>query len=162
MVAGNVSYPAAYLADAESKAGEVNFCDRGIQLTRGFRALKLWLSLKVFGKVAFEKALHHGFEMAEAAEEFIGKLPDWEIMTPAQLGIITFRYAPAGMAEEKINTLNHGLIEKMIADGFAMLSSTVLRGRTVLRMCTINPRSTREDIQVTITRLDEMAKELNE
>jgi len=152
----------AYLADAESKAGEVNFCDRGIQLTRGFRALKLWLSLKAFGKVAFEKALHHGFEMAEAAEEFIGQLSDWEIMTPAQLGIITFRYAPAGMAEEKINTLNHGLIEKMIADGFAMLSSTVLRGRTVLRMCTINPRSTREDIQVTITRLDEMAKELNE
>ncbi len=148
-----------YLADAESKAGEVNFCDRGIQLTRGFRALKLWLSLKAFGKVAFEEALNHGFAMAEAAEEFIRKLPNWEIMTPAQMGIITFRYASAGSNEEEINRLNHGLIEKMIADGFAMLSSTVLRGRTVLRMCTINPRTTKENVQETIRRLDRLASE---
>jgi glutamate/tyrosine decarboxylase-like PLP-dependent enzyme len=148
-----------YLADAESKTGEVNFCDRGIQLTRGFRALKLWLSLEVFGKVAFEKALNHGFETAMRTEECIRKLPDWEVTTPAQMAIVTFRYAPAGSDEEEIDRLNHDLVRKMIADGFAMLSSTVLRGKTVLRMCTINPRTTEEDIQETVRRLDQLARE---
>jgi glutamate/tyrosine decarboxylase-like PLP-dependent enzyme len=85
-----------YMLDAEERMGEVNFCDRGIQLTRGFRALKLWMSLKVFGRSCFEQALHHGFALAEEAEDAVRALPDWEVVTPAQMGIITFCYAPAG------------------------------------------------------------------
>ncbi len=149
-----------YLADIEGEAGEVNFCDRGIQLTRGFRALKLWMSLKVFGGAAFRSALERGLELAEVAEAAIRKLPNWEVVTPAQMGIVTFRYAPQGTMPEKLNRLNRELVEAMIADGFAMLSSTVLRGQTVLRMCTINPRTTEADIRETVTRLHDMAMKL--
>jgi aromatic-L-amino-acid decarboxylase len=150
-----------YLEDTRGKEGEVNFCDHGIQLTRGFRALKLWMSLKVFGRSGFEQALNHGFKLAEVAEQVVRELPGWEVVTPAQLGIVTFRCILEGVPPENLDRLNRNLIEAMIADGFAMLSSTVLRGQTVLRMCTINPRTAEADIRQTVERLDLMSKNLS-
>jgi glutamate/tyrosine decarboxylase-like PLP-dependent enzyme len=149
-----------YLEDAEGKEGEINFCDRGIQLTRGFRALKLWMSLQVFGRSGFQEAVNRGFEMAEVAEAVVRELSNWEVVTPAQMGIVTFRCIPEGLSPEELNWLNRELVEGMIADGFAMVSSTVLRGQTVLRMCTINPRTTEADVRETIKRLDEISKRL--
>ena len=149
-----------YLQDTAEKRDEVNLCDRGIQLTRGFRALKLWMSLKVFGRSGFQKAIHRGFELAELAEAAMRELPRWEVVTPAQMGIVTFRYVPEGMTMEKLDQLNRQLVEEMIADGFAMISSTVLRGETVLRMCTINPRTTEADIRETIERLNSAGERL--
>jgi aromatic-L-amino-acid decarboxylase len=149
-----------YLADIERKEGEVNFCDRGIQLTRGFRALKLWMSLQVFGRSGFQEAVDRGFEMAEVAEAALRDLPDWEVVTPAQMGVVTFRCVPAGLSPEKLDWLNRELIDEMIADGFAMISSTVLRGQTVLRVCTINPRTTEADVRETVKRLDGVSKRL--
>jgi aromatic-L-amino-acid decarboxylase len=149
-----------YLEDIEGKEGEVNFCDRGIQLTRGFRALKLWMSLKVFGQSRFREAVNRGFEMAEVAEAALRELSNWEVVTPAQMGILTFRCAPEGLPPEELNRLNRELIDEMIADGFAMVSSTALRGQTVLRMCTINPRTTEADVRGTIKRLGNMSKRL--
>jgi len=149
-----------YLEDIEGKEGEVNFCDRGIQLTRGFRALKLWMSLKVFGQSHFREAVNRGFEMAEVAEAALRELSNWEVVTPAQMGIVTFRCAPEGLPPEELNWLSRELVDEMIADGFAMVSSTVLRGWTVLRMCTINPRTTETDVRGTIKRLDDMSKRL--
>jgi len=143
-----------YLTDIEGQAGEINFCDRGIQLTRGFRALKLWMSLKVFGRAGFDQAVNRGFELAEAAEAVLRKTPGWEVVTPAQMGILTFRCTPEGVTGQALNRLNGSLVKAMIADGFAMLSSTVLRGQTVLRMCTINPRAREADVRETIRRLD--------
>jgi aromatic-L-amino-acid decarboxylase len=149
-----------YLQDVEAKKGEVNFCDRGIQLTRGFRALKLWMSLKVFGGAQFEAALNHGFQLAEEAEAAVRELPHWEVVTPAQMAIVTFRFAPPGLSDADLDRLNRQLVDAIIADRFAMLSSTVLRGRTVLRMCTINPRTTPEYIRETLSRLATMGRQL--
>lgn len=148
-----------YLEDAQGREDEVNFCDRGVQLTRGFRALKLWMSLKVFGGEAFRRALDRGFELAEIAERAVRDLSDWEIVTPAQMGVVTFRCAPPGMSPEEHNYLNRALVESMMADGWAMISSTVLRGQTVLRMCPINPRATDDDILETVRRLAAMGRE---
>jgi aromatic-L-amino-acid decarboxylase len=149
---------AEYLDDAEAEEHEVNFFDRGIQLTRGFRALKLWLSFKVFGRSGFEAAINRGFDLAEKAEAEIRGLEDWEVATPAQMGILTFRYAPPSLTPEERNRRNQALVDQIIASGFAMVSSTELRGRSVLRMCTINPRTTADDVRETLRRLDEMAK----
>jgi glutamate/tyrosine decarboxylase-like PLP-dependent enzyme len=143
-----------YLVDIEGQAGEVNFCDRGIQLTRSFRALKLWMSLKTFGRAEVEAALNRGFDLAELAEAALRETPDWAVVTPAQMGVLTFRCVPHGLPEEALNRLNRELVDATVQDGFAMLSSTVLRGATVLRMCTINPRSTEVDMRETIRRLD--------
>jgi len=146
-----------YLKEINRAEEEVNFCDYGIQLTRGFRALKLWMSLKVFGRKAFAAAVSRGFDLAELAENILRQLPNWNIVTPAQMGIVTFRYVPQGASAAEASRLNERLVAEMIRDGFAMLSSTTLRGDSVLRFCPINPRTTEADLQETIDRLDRFA-----
>src|SRR5439155_19923830 len=81
-----------YLRDVGAGEGEeVAFRDRGPQLSRGSRALKLWLSMQVFGLDAFRAAIDRGIELAERAERQLRELPGFEIVTPAQLAIVTFR-----------------------------------------------------------------------
>jgi glutamate/tyrosine decarboxylase-like PLP-dependent enzyme len=151
-----------YLLDTTGEDAEINFSDYGIQLTRGFRALKLWMSLQVFGRAGFAEALNRGFELAESAEEAVAEMLDWEVVTPAQMGVVTFRYAPQAVEPDMLDWLNRGLVGAMVADGYAMISSTALQGKTVLRMCTINPRTTEADIQGALTRLDGMGRRLLE
>jgi glutamate/tyrosine decarboxylase-like PLP-dependent enzyme len=146
-----------YLKDIHPGEDEVNFCDRGIQLTRGFRALKLWLSIQVFGLAAFRRAVERGFEIAEAVERLLREKARFEIVTPARMGILTFRYLPAA---GDVDAFNAALARRIDEDGYLMLSTTMLRGRTVLRMCTINPRTTDEDIAGTVERIAALAREL--
>jgi aromatic-L-amino-acid decarboxylase len=151
-----------YLKDIVKGEEEINYCDYGIQLTRGFRALKLWMSLKVFGLAAFRQAVARGFTLAELAEDILGKSAHWEIVTPAQMGIVTFRFVPEGQIRTlvEIDAINQRIVDQMIADGFAMVSTTSLRGRIVLRLCTINPRTSENDIRETIQRLERFAEGL--
>jgi glutamate/tyrosine decarboxylase-like PLP-dependent enzyme len=150
-----------YMKDVESGAEEVNFCDYGIQLTRSFRALKLWMSLKLFGSEAFAAAIEHGFRSAEFAESVISGMKDWEIVTPAQMAIVTFRYAPKGISIEETNKLNQEIAKGMTDDGFALVLTTQIRGKIVLRLCPINPRTTEDDVGTTLVKLDEIARDLN-
>jgi glutamate/tyrosine decarboxylase-like PLP-dependent enzyme len=136
-----------YLRDAHRLREEVNFCDYGIELTRNFRALKLWMSLKVFGAAAFRAAIERGFELAEIAERRLRESGRWEILSPAQMAIVAFRHAGD-------DPMNAALAERLKAGGYAFLSTTSLRGRTALRLCTINPRTTEEDIVRTIDVLE--------
>ena len=148
-----------YLQDTLGPEEEVNFADYGIQLTRYFRALKLWMSMKIFGLSAFREAVAHGFRLAEAAEQMVRAMDDWEVVTPAQMAILSFRYAPPGRAPSEIDALNLEIVATMFDDGFAMLTTSVLRGRVIIRLCPINPRTTEDDIRQTLDRLDGFAKE---
>ncbi|MBA3583207.1 MAG: decarboxylase [Gemmatimonadetes bacterium] len=147
-----------YMRDVRGE--EVNFADFGIQLTRSFRALKLWLSIQIFGLAAFRAAVERGFENAEVAEALLRESPVWEVVTPASLGIVTFRYAPRGVAAAVADAVTAELAAAALADGFTMVSSTTLRGRVALRICSINPRTTREDLSATIERLAALATSL--
>jgi aromatic-L-amino-acid decarboxylase len=138
-----------YLRDVHRHVAEVNFCDYGIQLTRSFRALKVWLSLQTFGPAAFRRAIERGFELAEFAEAELRRR-GWEILAPAQMAIVCFRIAGDDAAQTQ-------LVEALLRDGYAFLTSTTLRGRTALRFCTINPRTTEADILGTIERIERLA-----
>ena len=134
-----------YLADVHRDVSEVNPCDYGIQLTRSFRALRLWMSIQYFGLDAFRAAMERGFALAEFAERKLRSMRRWEIVTPAHMGIVTFHHPDAEYKK---------LHDAMLRDGFALATSTVLKGRTVLRFCTINPRTTEDDITQTLNRID--------
>jgi glutamate/tyrosine decarboxylase-like PLP-dependent enzyme len=136
----------AYLRDVMD--GEVNFRNRSVQLTRGARALKLWLSMRVFGLAAFRAAVGRGVALAEHAEEVLRSQAGWEVVTPAQLAIVCFRREGDDARQSRI-------VEAMARDGFALPSTTTLDGRVVLRLCTINPRTTDEDVERTIERMAE-------
>lgn len=148
---------AEYLKIIEESAEQPNFSDYGVQLTRGFRALKLWMSLKAFGIPAFRDAIESGIRNAETVEALLRKKPQWEIITPACLGVITFRYREEGLSEQELDQLNSRISTELIMGGYAMLSPTVMSGRLVLRMCTINPRTTEADLQGTIRRMEDIA-----
>jgi glutamate/tyrosine decarboxylase-like PLP-dependent enzyme len=108
------------------------------------------MSLKTFGAEAFRQAIDRGVDLAEAAEKLIVSAPDLELITPPQLGVVTFRYRPAGSSGPDIDELNRTLVSEIIASEQAMLSTTDLKGQTVLRLCTINPRTTDADLEAVI------------
>jgi aromatic-L-amino-acid decarboxylase len=140
-----------YLRDVHRSIEEFNPCDYGVQLTRSFRALKVWLSLETFGLAAFRRAITRGFELAEIAERELRTQTGWEILSPAQLATICFRFGQ----DDKLQTQ---LVDAMLRDGYASLTSTTLRGVASLRLCTINPRTTEADIIETVNRLDRFAR----
>ncbi|MFQ3610778.1 MAG: aspartate aminotransferase family protein [Fimbriimonadales bacterium] len=147
----------AYLQDKEGKGG-VDLCDYGVELSRNFRALKLWMSLKVFGVDAFRQAMEHNLALARYAEELIRSLPHWRVVSPATMGIVAFRYEPQGYTPEASDALNRALVEAMLNDGFALVSSTVLKGRVALRMCTLHPHATFDDVKETLRLLNHFAQ----
>lgn len=152
---------AEYLKIIEQSAEQVNFCDYGVQLTRGFRALKLWLSFKAFGVEAFRKAITRGIENAEYVESLLRANACWDIITPARLGIVTFRYVAEGMGEDELNALNNRIAQETILSGYALLSPTILGGKHILRMCTINPRTTHHDLERTVELLQDYGTDLS-
>ena len=145
-----------YLKDTHQYSAEFNFTDHGLQLTRSFRALKLWMSIKVFGMASFRTAIERGFAQAEFIEARLRQMPGWEIVTPAQMGIVCFRYQDADDAAHL------RLVQTILQDGFTLITSTVLRQRTVLRTCTINPRTLDADIEESLARLDRYARQIAE
>ncbi|EEL64835.1 pyridoxal phosphate-dependent decarboxylase family protein [Bacillus cereus] len=152
-----------YIKDTETNIEEkVNFGERGIELSRRFRALKVWLSFKAFGVTAFREAIDHGIMLAEQVEEFLRKEKDWEVVTPAQLGIVTFRYIPCELTStDTIHEINKKLVEEINQRGFAMLSTTKLKEKVVIRLCSINPRTTKEEILQIMMNIKALAEEIN-
>ena len=156
---------AHFLTDAEAHSKdevgeELNFMYQGIQLTRYFRALKFWMSLKVFGLGAMRQAIERGFELAELAESLLRKAGNWEIVTPAQMAIVTFRYKPTDGDEALANLVTDELQGAMAANGFAFASTTHLAGKSVMRLVTNNPRTTPSDLRQTVQIMGRLAAEL--
>jgi aromatic-L-amino-acid decarboxylase len=141
------SIDAEYLRDTSAAGGEVNLRDRSLELSRRSRALKLWLTFTVHGAEGIRSAISRGIALAEFAEGRLRADPTWEVVTPARLGVVTF-------------ALTHGAdgthaarAAALAASGYAAVTSTTVRGRSVLRLCTINPATTEDDIVRTLDRL---------
>jgi glutamate/tyrosine decarboxylase-like PLP-dependent enzyme len=146
-LAGAFSMRPEYLADVRPGNGEVNFGDLSPELTRRSRALKLWLMFRTYGAERLRTAIARGIALAEHAQRELEADAEWEVITPAQLGIVTFTRAGWDDADhaERVAVLS--------ASGYATMTSTRLRGRAALRLCTINPRTTESDIEQTLQRL---------
>ena len=143
------SLEGAYLRDTGGRA--VDFRNRGPELTRGARGLKLWLSVRTFGLDAFRAAIARGIALAEHAEAQLRARGGWEVVTPAQLGIVTFRRD--GLDDAAHTRLSAATVE----DGYAAPSTTIVGGRVVLRLCTINPRTSLAEIDETLARMEALS-----
>lgn len=148
-----------YLKDASAGEGEANFWDLGPELTRPARSLKLWITLQIMGSDAMSDMIDHGYKLAETAEKALRRLPDWEIISPAAQAVINFRYAPAGLPDRALDELNQKISRELCAGGFAQVLTTELNGKKVLRICALNPATTREDMLETVKLLDDCARE---
>ena len=147
-----------YLEDAAARGGAVNFADRGLQLTRSARAIKIWLTVETFGLAAIRRAIDRTLDLTEEAEAAIRAAHRLEVVTPASLGIVVFRRrTPDGGADgagEDADGLNRRLIEALRTDGLGMVSSTRVDGRYVIRLCILNHRTTGEDVRRVVEWLD--------
>ena len=160
-LSGTFTEKPEYLRDIEGNESEINFYDHGIELTRHFRALKFYMSIKTFGLKAFRDAIDYNIKLAEQVEAVLRKSDKWEIVSPANLAIINFRYNPVkeNLSEDKIDLVNQKIAAKMMASGEAQLVTTILLGQVVLRMCLINPKTTLEDVMSTIVLCEKFALE---
>jgi glutamate/tyrosine decarboxylase-like PLP-dependent enzyme len=148
-----------YYKDATATDNEINYWEFGPEMTRPARSLKLWITLQVLGTEAMGRMVEYGVQLAEWAEDEIKKHENWEIISPAQLGIINFRYAPPGFTDEQLDALNTKISNAIVKDGFAFVLTTILAGKTVLRMIAIHPDTTEDDIRNTIRLLAKYALE---
>lgn len=143
-----------YLTDTQG--GPVDLHNRGLELSRHSRAAKLWLTLRTYGFDALGQAIGRGIELASYAEGLIGDSPQLEVVTPAQRGILTF-------AVPGLDDAQHAEVAALVtADGHAALTSTVIHGRRVLRLCIINPRTTHEDLRSTLELVLDTAAQVND
>jgi glutamate/tyrosine decarboxylase-like PLP-dependent enzyme len=137
-----------YLEDVAPGEGEVNFSDRGVALTRRFRALKVWLSLKVLGLGWYRKMVTHTRTLALYAAAALEAARFRVVST--QLSIVCF-------ARPGLDDAGHrALLERVRATGQVFLSSTRLDGRVVLRFCFVNWRTTADDVDRAIGLLREL------
>jgi glutamate/tyrosine decarboxylase-like PLP-dependent enzyme len=150
-----------YLRDVEGNESEINFYDHGVQLTRRFRALKFYMSIKTFGLKTFREAITYNIKLAEKTEDLLRKSPNWEVISPATLAVINFRYNPikANLSEKELDALNEYISKKVMESRKALLVTTVLHNHVVLRMCLINPRTTLQDVKDTLNLCATFAKE---
>jgi glutamate/tyrosine decarboxylase-like PLP-dependent enzyme len=144
-----------YLQDTTGRHGEANLADRGLQLTRMSRALKLWLSLHYFGLDAFAAAVDAAMDIAHEAERYIRASDVLELLAPATLGIVCLRRHPPGHDDEQwLNRLNAAVVQDVADSGQALVSSTMLFGRYAVRLCILNHSTTWADVERVLSLLE--------
>lgn len=154
-----------YMHDVAREEREVNFCDYGVQLTRSFRALKVWLSVKIYGARRLREIIDQCLDLTEYAARLFQRSPNLEIVSPPSLGVFTFRYVPqdlpadAANRDTLLNHLNEGLLAKIISSRQLMLSSTRLGSRYVLRFCVLNHRARKIDAQEALRLIEKLGRE---
>ena len=145
-----------YLTDVRAREHEVNFADYGEQLTRSSHALKVWLSVGYYGMDTIREAIAQGVRRAEYAQAVLEARDDFEILSPAQFGIICFRARPAGLSDPAaLDALNERINTRVNGSGRFLISSTQLRGRYSLRLCTHVHRMTDGDVDEVIAAISE-------
>ena len=140
---------AEYLEDTVGEGEEINFYDYGIQLTRSFRALKLYTYLRIHGLPHISQLITQGIRNAEIIEKILMQQPFWEVISPPSLGIVAFR-AKVGEDEGLNDLLNKNLSDELSRSGLAMVTTTKLHGKVALRMCPIHPQTSQKDLEDTI------------
>jgi glutamate/tyrosine decarboxylase-like PLP-dependent enzyme len=136
---------------AEGVMGLPWFSEYGLQQTRGFRALKVWMCLKHLGLAGYRAAIEHDIALARYLAVRVRELDSLELMAPPSLSIVCFRFVGDGGASQErteaaLASVNRALVERLQLGGAAFITSTELQGRFSLRACVVNHRSRREDI----------------
>lgn len=149
------------LQDTVWGANHPNFADRGQQLSRAGRALKIWMSVQTFGMARFREAVQNGLDLAHRAMVYIEDSPMLESMTPVSLGIVCFRVNPVGRAcdEKTLEKINQKVLVRVFWDELAFFSSTSLKGVFSLRMCILNHTTTWDDVRRTLDRVVELGQD---
>ena len=138
-------------------SGPLWFSEYGPQLSRGFRALKVWLSFKEHGLDKFGRLIDQNIAQAHELAGLIKADPVFELMAPVELNIVCFRYRTERVPQEQLNAFNEELLVRLHESGIAAPSYTKLGGQYCLRAAIANHRTDSHDLRVMVGALKKIA-----
>ncbi len=130
------------------------FSEFGLQQTRGFRALKAWMTLQAVGAAGYRRELTRQVALARTLQDKVRARPALEVVAAGPLSVVCFRLRPPNIDDAATDALNRAAIERIQADGRVFLTSTVLDGRVTLRACIINFRTQEADLDVLLDEVE--------
>ncbi len=147
------SHPEYYNFSKNEEGVATNFYEYGLQNSRGFRALKVWLALKQIGRNGYEKMIQEDIDLSKLFYDLAQKHPELEAVTQ-NLSITTLRYVPSELNKEDsettehyLNSLNESLLDELQIGGEVFLSNAIVNGKYCLRGCIVNFRTSVKDIE---------------
>ncbi len=143
-------------------AGSHSFGDYGIELSRGFKALKIWMSLKTYGAFAFMAMVRQNTSQARYLAQLVEQHPHLELLAPVGLNIVCFRYIRAGWTVPLAQDVNREILMRLQEEGIATVSATILRGQYALRAAVSNHRSRFEDFDLLVAQVVRLGNEISE
>jgi aromatic-L-amino-acid/L-tryptophan decarboxylase len=138
------------------------YWDYGVELSRRFRALKVWLTLGYYGVRRLAEAISEDNSLAAYLGEIVATADDFELLAPVELSICCFRYVPPGLAgnDDELNKLNEKIMGVVQKGGRAYLSNATIDGKFALRACITNFRTTKADVDQTVEAVREAVGQL--
>ena len=155
--AGCASYLAPAKGGLASRAEK--FSDLGVQLSRSFRALKVWMSLKEHGVKKLGRLIRQNVAQAQYLKKRIEETPELELLAPVPLNVVCFRYRGKGIDALRLNALNEQVLVRLHEDGIAAPSYTSLNDRYAIRLAITNHRSRLEDFDALLEAVLRLARE---
>jgi len=148
--------------DRERTGAGVSIGELGPQYSRGFQALKLWVSLLAHGGRAYAERISHDAALARYMAERVGERDRFQLAAPVGLSICCFRYAPEGAGEPYLSRLNERIMTELQLDGRVYISNALLGERFVLRACIVNHRTEADDIDAVLDVVAELGARLHD
>lgn len=151
----------------------LDYLEYGPQMSRGFRALKVWMTLKHYGKQGYQQLLRQNIRCAEHLDRLVRQADDFEVLHEPTLFIYSFRYAPASLREEaadseeeieriegRLDELNQRIADEIQLSGLAFIMTSRVNGRVVLRLSICSHRTTLEDMDMVFHKIKELGEQL--
>jgi glutamate/tyrosine decarboxylase-like PLP-dependent enzyme len=130
-----------------------------MELSRGFKALKIWMSLKEHGLKKYAGLIRQNIAQAFYMEKLVSERAELEMLAPVSMNIVCYRYKKDGLNDDKLNSLNREILMSLHEKGIATPSYTILNGKYAIRLAITNHRSRKEDFELVV---DETVKIGNE
>jgi glutamate/tyrosine decarboxylase-like PLP-dependent enzyme len=143
-------------------AGHIWFSDYGLQLSRQFRALKVWMSIKEHGLERFGRMIARNVEQALYFGELVKADLNLELMAPIGLDIVCFRFNPGNLENAALDALNKEILMQLHEKGIAVPSYTTLNGQYCLRIAISNHRSVQADFDVLAREVVQLGHEISQ
>ncbi|MDO8968947.1 aminotransferase class V-fold PLP-dependent enzyme [Algoriphagus sp.] len=134
--------------------------NHGFELSRGFKALKIWMSLKEHGREKYAQMIAQNNRQAEYLADLVNKSPDLELMAPVSMSITCFRMIKLGYTENQLRELNREILLRLQEEGIASPSSTILNGKYTLRIANVNQRTQMGDMDLLIREVLRIGSEI--
>lgn len=158
-----IDYKANYLnSEYDEEHGVPNLVAKSLQTTRRFDALKLWFTVEALGEELYASMIDHGVKLTKAVEQYINDTASLEMLVPSQFASVLFRVVPEGYPTEFVDALNQNVADELFARGEANIGVTKVGDKQSLKMTTLSPIATLENVKALLAQVLAEANRIKE